>query len=71
MCNNRFNLNSPESEHYRILGEYAAMLLRGKSLEEVAKDNGLDESELLKQLEEIKTVNPLLYKQVQEAIKNL
>lgn len=69
MCNNRFNLNSPESEHYRTLGECAAMLLQGKDLQKIADDKGFSVEELLEKLEGLKTINPTLYKQIQEMKK--
>lgn len=69
MCNNRFNFNSPQSEHYRILGECAAMLLQGKELREIADVKGFSVDELLEKFEELKTINPTLYKQIQKMKK--
>ena len=61
MCNNR---PIEESERYKRLGRYAAKVLQNKELEDIAKEEGINKEELLKELESIKNINPCLYKKI-------
>lgn len=61
MCNNR---SPKETERYRKLGEYAARVLKGQSMQEIADDEGKTLEEIETALRAIKPINPYLYKQL-------
>lgn len=61
MCN---GLSHEENERYKKLGEYAARVLRGESLKDIAiaEEKTLEEVET--EFRAIKNINPYLYRQI-------
>lgn len=67
MCNNRvmvINLKDEKELHLFKLGQWSGRLCRGESKAQIAESEGITEEELEKYLEEIKDINPTLYKQI-------
>ena len=61
MCNNR----SPEErEKYRRLGELAARVLKGESMQSIADSEERPVEEVEAEFRAIKPINPYLYKQI-------
>lgn len=61
MCN---KYSAEDSARYMKLGEYAARILKGESLEDIASTEGKALEEVEKELRAIKPINPYLYKQI-------
>ena len=61
MCNNR---SREERVRYDRLGQYAAMYLQGKSIQEIAHEVGREPEEIEHDLRDIKPINPYLYHQI-------
>ena len=61
MCNNR---SKQERLRYDRLGQYAAMYLQGKTIDEIAHEVGRESEEIEHDLREIKNINPYLYHQI-------
>ena len=61
MCNNR---SPEEAERYKKLGEYAARVLKGESMEDIARDEGRPVGEIEADFRDIKPINPHLYNQI-------
>lgn len=66
MCN---NIRRNENKKYEELGRLAAELLKGTELAEIAVILERSEEKVLEMIEEIKPINPYLYKQVKEKMK--
>ena len=62
MCNNKYDKN--ERKVWEKRGKYAAGILSGKSLEEVAAEFETTVEFILSEIEEIKEENSLVYNQV-------
>lgn len=61
MCN---GLSLEENERYKKLGEYAARVLKGESLEDIATAEKKPLKEVEAEFRAIRTINPYLYKQI-------
>ena len=66
MCNNKYD--KEERKVWDRRGKYAASILRGKSIEEVAAEFGTTAEFIKAEIEAIKTENPEAYRQVQEKL---
>lgn len=66
MCNNNVRIKSRDerSMHFLRMGQYAAEFLKGQSVEQIAEMDGVPVEEVEGMLEEIRDINPYLYKQV-------
>ncbi len=61
MCNNR---ELKEREKYDRLGQLAARVLQGESLQDIADSEKMPLEVVEEQFREIKNINPYLYKQI-------
>lgn len=61
MCN---KYNAEDSKRYMKLGEYAARVLKGETLEDIANTEDKPLKEVENEFRAIKPINPYLYKQI-------
>jgi hypothetical protein len=76
MCNNNVSIKSRTSKEERIkklteckvkkLEGYAVRIFTGESRDEIARKEHISVEELNRQIEEIKSLNPVLYEQLTE-----
>lgn len=68
MCVGKY-YSEEEMKKIEKLGKYATDILTGKRICDVALENGIDEKMVSEAIEEIKGINPSLYEQLMEILR--